>query len=61
MKVGDLVESAETWIWPLPTQESRTNGIVIRAPLHAHVLIFWPGEGPVWEHRRSLVLLQEAA
>ena len=61
MKVGDLVESAETGIWALPTEASRTNGIVIRAPLQPHVLIFWPGEGPVWEHRRSLVLLQELA
>ena len=56
MKVGDLVESTLKG-------SPQTNGIVIRPGVYTDdsVLVFWPGEEPVWEHRRSLVLLQEAA
>lgn len=58
MKAGDLVKRARVYGGSMRW----THGIVIRAPTASRrVLIFWPGEEPVWERRRYLMLLQEAA
>ena len=56
MKVGDLVESALH-------MSPQTPGIVIRLGVYTtdSVLVFWPGEEPVWEWRRNLSILREQA
>ena len=56
MKVGDLVESALKG-------SSRRAGIIIRPGRFDpdSVLIFWPGEEPVWEWRCNLLMLREQA
>ena len=58
MKVGDLVESGLKH-----RHAPQTPGIVIRLGVYTtdSVLVFWPGEEPVWEWRRNLSILREQA
>jgi len=56
MKAGDLVESALK-------RSPQAPGIVIRLGVYTadSVLVFWPGEEPVWEWRCNLLMLREQA